>query len=352
MFDENFFSFAMINKPKMHSPHMIAFTTLLLATTLAQQPPTCAEIKSLYQHASIQGGGTGCCGNDDKSLDIPTCDTTLGPFTSEIVPARVPSQELINNAVDMLPNHTTIEKLLPSDVSSYPFGDSIKDYMKACSYFMIVKSTKQPLEPQSYTTRNSEYLTRYIPQPDGTLKMLQLGGTNTDRWGVTHNTVTRSLYKQGMIMDPSTESWVADDRYNTWILSGEQEPLMTRWDDTLGGWSAGTGGTFYAIETYLNDGTMTPVPERSTYVCKLTHMTISLGLPQPQLLDLRTDNGMNTFFNYATQGQTSFDPDTMEYGLWDDTDLGPFSLLLIQGFCKWLNPRLLPASMKSMLAIA
>jgi hypothetical protein len=35
--------------------------------------PTCDLVKTVFQAGSIVGGGTGCCGNADSSLDVPDC---------------------------------------------------------------------------------------------------------------------------------------------------------------------------------------------------------------------------------------------------------------------------------------
>lgn len=47
---------------------------LSLALAIGARGTTCKDLKEAYRTVSLASGGTGCCGNEDKTLDLPECE--------------------------------------------------------------------------------------------------------------------------------------------------------------------------------------------------------------------------------------------------------------------------------------
>ena len=66
----------------------IVFGGLLTAAAEDGHQMTCGELKAVYQQASIKADGNGCCGNEDKSLDLPECTST--PLNASYLDTHLP----------------------------------------------------------------------------------------------------------------------------------------------------------------------------------------------------------------------------------------------------------------------
>ena len=344
---------------------------LLTTVTAVLGIETCQDLKTLYQGASIAGGGNGCCGNDDASLDIPECDAAVDAIKEHVqpiatlgIPPDVPSAALVRDALDFLPTHIGIEKALsaPGYEYTFPFGDNVEYFVKTCSYWGFYrdadtiglrsagtrgKGDALPDDKQ-YNDNAAKSLQRFTKR-DGKLLLTSPGGMNQDAWGSRAFGVTRSWYREGMVVTKDGD-WEFDARYNTWITYIENTPKQyNRWLTNTsspdgGFWQAETDGPAYVLDV-LDAETMQPVPHRSTWVCRLSKFNTEFGFYDITNRDNVGDPGPGVPPSDGAFGMETFQTrilnqtyDASMVGAWDDTDLFVYNTVLVQAACKYIFP--------------
>lgn len=343
---------------------------------------TCADLKTLYSAHSITNGGTGCCGNDDASLNIPECNAVkdfVQPIATQGLPVDLPSTELVKAAMEKLPTSTGIASALADYTDAYfshPFGAALSQYVKTCRYWSYFREDPpaflnlekgDPVAPEfQYNEHSAMSLQRMTPDPVAkTITINAVGEYNQDLWGTKAILVTKSWYRPGWSLS-ANGSWVEEAGVNTWIYYFDSPPTQSRWtvDTSMaagGFFGAENRGPTYVLETF-DATTMKPIPERCTFVCMVSKIAIlpflyTGALAGGGMVDLfskdRYVNGQNqTVFSvqdfYASVRKKTWTP-ADGYGAFDDTQLGSLNILLIQAGCKYMNPIESPALPRQLL---
>lgn len=262
----------------------ITMTCALMSVALAQQQPTCSELKALYQHASIEGGGNGCCQNDDKSLDLPQCSAVQEAYESGIFHDyeggfKGKNVDMVNDIIHVshIPDSATfaahiqsgdfladVRALVP-DVAEYSYPPDVIGRFRRCVYgTKDFTNAGGVVKPDS---RANVFV--YYDKPDGesfiTARSVQLSNEQTsvdtvsERIGGGAQNITHSYWIPGKVISqlndlpvlvdaPSTVtgSWItlrkmlvasgttsmrdATNHKNVWMFNGKVGDLMLEVD--------------------------------------------------------------------------------------------------------------------------